>query len=623
MGHWLDEPHHDLSPMYCAGTDPALGDEVPVRLRVPHRYRARQVVLRVLRDAEPLIRTAKPDGEDFDAAWWAVDVPVLNPVASYRFFIDGADGAYNWVNGSGRHDHDVTDAHDFRLLAQSWPAPDWVEDAVMYQVFPDRFARSTAMRQAPAWAVPMGWDDEVAAHGPLAGTQWYGGDLPGIAEHLDHITGLGADVLYLTPVFEGRSNHRYDAVSFDRVDPALGGDAALADLVGAAHARGLRVMSDLTTNHTGDAHEWFLAAQGDPSAPQAAFYRFLQHPHRYVSWLDVPSLPKLDHASTELRRLMYDGPDSVVARWLRPPVDLDGWRIDVANMTGRLGEADLAHDVARTIRATMAAQDAGSGRTSWLLAEHGHDASVDLSVGGWHGTMNYSGFTRPIWSWLSGPGNGITWLGLPMHVPSLPATAMVATMRTFAASSPWASWIRSANQLDSHDTARFRSVVGSADRHLAGLALQATLPGVPMIFAGDEIGLTGTTGEHSRTPFPWHRPNTWDGATLDAYRFWFGLRRQHVALRRGGLRWVHAGPASITFLREHPKERLLVHVSRGEHEPVALPAAALGLSGGERLQKLAGASPDCEDEHTVTMPAARGGIAAAHVYRLPDLPSST
>jgi alpha-glucosidase len=108
------------------------------------------------------------------------------------------------------------------------------------------------------------------APGYEAGWQLYGGDLQGIVEHLDHLVDLGVTVLYLTPFFPARSNHRYDASTFDVVDPVLGGDEGLAALLDAAHARGLRVVGDLTTNHTGDAHEWFLAAVADPAAPERA-----------------------------------------------------------------------------------------------------------------------------------------------------------------------------------------------------------------------------------------------------------------------------------------------------------------------------------------------------------------
>ncbi len=205
-------------------------------------------------------------------------------------------------------------------------------------------------------------------------------------------------MLYLTPVFEGRSNHRYDAVSFDQVDPALGGDEALERLIVAAHQRGIRVLGDLTTNHTGSGHEWFLTAQADAASPEAGFYRFRHHPDDYVAWWDIPSLPKLDHANAELRARLYEGKGSIVARWLR--AGLDGWRIDVANMTGRMGGDDLANDVARRIRATM--QEVNP--EAWLLAEHGHDASADLVGDGWDGTMDYQGFTRPVWVWLNAEG---------------------------------------------------------------------------------------------------------------------------------------------------------------------------------------------------------------------------
>jgi alpha-glucosidase len=467
----------------------------------------------------------------------------------------------------------VTDAADFRVVAH--PAvPDWVADAVVYQVFPDRFARSAAAdgRPVPPWARPARWDEPVVHRGPDTGRQLYGGDLPGIAEHLDHLVDLGVTVLYLTPFFPARSNHRYDASSFDTVDPVLGGDEALAALLEAAHGRGLRVVGDLTTNHTGDAHEWFLAAVADPSAPEAGYYFFDEHPGRYASWLGVSSLPKLDQSCTHLRERLYDGPGSVVARWLS--FGLDGWRIDVANMTGRYGAQDLAHDVARRLAATARA----ARPDAWVLAEHGHDAGPDLPGDGWHGTMDYAGFTGPVCTWLTHSPDLVFGFGRPVATPSLPAHAVVATMREVHGAMPWRAQGASSLHLDSHDVPRFRTVVGGGssggvsaagrERHLVGLAMQLTMPGVPTLFAGDELGLTGVDGEHARTPFPWDRPESWDAPTLEAFRSWIALRRTHVALRRGGLRWVHAGEDSMTFLREHPDERVLVHLARADQDPL-------------------------------------------------------
>ena len=137
-----------------------------------------------------------------------------------------------------------------------------------------------------------------------------------------------------------------------------------AGFYGEAHRRGLRVVGDLTTNHTGVHHEWFTAARADADAEEASYYRFLHHPEEYETWLGVDTLPRLDHRSAALAARLHDGPGSVVARWLRE--GLDGWRIDVANMTGRSGQVDLALDVARRLRATATAERADP----WVLAEH-------------------------------------------------------------------------------------------------------------------------------------------------------------------------------------------------------------------------------------------------------------
>ena len=130
---------------------------------------------------------------------------------------------------------------------------------------------------------------------------------------------------------------------------------ALVALVEACHARGIRVIGDLTINHVGAGHEWFRAARADPAAAEAPFFHFRDHPDDYEAWFDVPTLPKLDLRGDEVRRRLLAGPDSVAARWLQPPFDLDGWRVDVANMAGRLRDVDVNRDVARAMRATMAA----------------------------------------------------------------------------------------------------------------------------------------------------------------------------------------------------------------------------------------------------------------------------
>ena len=297
--HW-SAPHHDGSATYVSDLAPNLGETVAVFLRVPRASGVRQALLRVYVDGEQALTETVVDREDDHEVWLRGNVPLHNPVVNYRWLLDGVPDGYQWLNGEGLHAHDVTDAADFRITAHAAP-PSWAQDAVLYQIFPDRFAKSVD-RPVPVWAIPQRWDDPVIGNGPETPYQLYGGDLDGITAHLDHIASTGANTVYLTPVFPARSNHRYDASTFDNVDPQLGGDAALARLSDALHARRMRLLGDLTTNHCGDAHEWFQTAVADATTPEAGYFIFTDHPHEYVCWFGYPSLPKFDHRDPRLRR---------------------------------------------------------------------------------------------------------------------------------------------------------------------------------------------------------------------------------------------------------------------------------------------------------------------------------
>ena len=569
------DAHHDGSERYVSTLAPDLGERVTVFVRTTGVDR---VHVRTVADGEPAFAPATIDRRTpGGVTWWRATVTVRNPVTRYRFLLDGPGGPW-WLNQLGSFAHDVPDTTDFRLVAYD-PPPQWSQDAVVYQAFPDRFARSAAAdaRPVPPWAIRCDWDTPVVGEGPATPRQFYGGDLDGIAQRLDHLAALGVNTLYLTPIFPARSNHRYDAAAFDRVDPLLGGDEALVRLAGAVHARGWRLLGDLTTNHCGDSHPWFTAARAAPDAPEREMFYF-DSEGGYESWLGVASLPKLDWGSAQLRRRFLDGPDALATRWLRPPYGLDGWRVDVANMTGRRGHDDHTHTVAALLRAAMVAVRPDA----LLLAEHGHDATGDLDHDGWHGTMNYAGFTRPVWSWLRGPDLDLThFLGVPGPVPARPGPAVVATMRAFAALTSWRSLTTSWNLLSSHDTARIRTVVGSAERQAVAAGLLFTLPGTPMVFAGDELGLRGENGEASRTPMPWHRRETWDERTLRCYQDLVALRAQRPALRRGGLRWLYADADALVFARETATESVLVLARRAAGAPVTVPMGpAANVYGG-------------------------------------------
>jgi alpha-glucosidase len=568
-------PHHDGS--LVSNPAPALGDTVTVFVRVPAGTRVDRMYVRSTPDGEPRFAEAVVDRRDERGQWWRAEVAVRNPVTTYRFLLATPAGA-RWLTALGVVAHDVPDTTDFRLLAYA-PPPAWAGDAVIYQIFPDRFARSAAAggRPAPDWAIPCDWDTPVVGRGPETPRQLYGGDLDGVAERLDHLAGLGVNTVYLTPVFPGRSNHRYDAAAFDRVDPLLGGDEALQRLAGAVHDRGWRLIGDLTTNHTGDAHPWFTAAaDADAGAVEREMFYF-DAAGDYECWCGNTSLPKLNWGSAELRRRLVTGPDAVVPRWLRPPYGLDGWRIDVANMTGRRGADAYTAEVATLLRDAAA----GARPDALIVAEHFHDGTGDLDRGGWHGTMNYAGFTRPVWSWLRGSEPvAAGFAAVPGDVPRRDGSAALATMRAFAALQSWRTLTASWNLVGSHDTPRIRTITGDPARVEIAVGLMLTLPGTPTIFAGDEIGLRGANGEDARRPMPWHRPDTWDAATLAAYRALVALRRGEAVLRRGGLRWAYADADTLVFLRETRDDGGLVAMAR---RSAGAPVRLAGVGAAENV----------------------------------------
>ncbi|WP_431872656.1 glycoside hydrolase family 13 protein [Nocardiopsis eucommiae] len=572
------DPHHDGSPDHVTLD----GDRARLRVRVPGG--ADSVYAYVVEDGEAGLVEGVLESSANGVSWFVVEIPLLPVATPYRFAIV-RDRRYTWLNQEGAHDHEVTDDADFRLVNAPRP-PSWVPGTTVYQIFPDRFARDEdslePLTEHPDWAVPRAWDDEPSGFGPAAPGEYYGGTLEGVRRHLDHLAELGARVVYLTPFFPARSTHRYDASSFDRVDPLLGGEEALLALVREAHARGMRVMGDLTTNHTGDEHEWFLTARSDPDSEEAGYYYFEEHPDSYVSWLGVRSLPKLDYSSTALRERVYGADDSVLVDRLGGEEGLDGWRIDVANMTGRLGSQDVNHEVSGEIAARMRE----AAPQAWLLAEHFYDAGPDTRHDGWHGVMNYAGFTRPVWAWLNTGPEGVRYAATHTSapLPSSGAVEAVRAMRATNAGLPWRVRTHSVNALSTHDSARFRTVVGDPLRQAVGVAAQAALPGVPFVFAGDEIGLEGRDGENSRRTMPWHRPQDWDQRVLDSHRRLLALHRDLPALQEGGLRWLDAGEHHMTFLRTLGDQVVLVHLTDGPHGERVAATGDLDATGWEVVE---------------------------------------
>ncbi|MFM7014175.1 MAG: glycoside hydrolase family 13 protein [Actinomycetota bacterium] len=567
------QPHHDGSAFYVPNQRPNLNDAVSVRVRIHHSIgQVTKVSARQSENGEAFFsKRAKPTPSGDGWSWWEMTINMVNPQVRYRFLIETAEGENFWLNTQGVTQIEPPDALDFRINIHS-DAPIWAPNSVMYQIFPDRFARSSAAdnRQSPDWAIPKKWSDPVSSSGPDVGREFFGGDLDGITEHLDHLESLGVTVLYLTPIFPARSNHRYDASSFDVVDPLLGGDEALVRLVQAAHARGMKVMGDLTSNHSGSAHEWFQAAFNNPSAIESDFYYFSEDNSKYECWWGVDTLPKFNWKSLELRKRFIDGPDSVVAKWLRAPFHLDGWRIDVANMTGRFEDEDLYLDVAKTIKRTM--QEIND--ETLLLGEYTSDAQDHFSGDGYHGAMTYFNFTKPLWRWFANDQIGIHPAFPGPGQPRYNGEQFYEAHRQFIAGFPWHVRQNNMNALDTHDIPRFKtvSILGG---QLVGAGLQFSLPGIPVIFAGDEFGLEGNNGEHSRTPIPWNDERENDRSMIEVYSKLAKIRRENATLVSGSVRWLYSSKEAIVFVREDEAATILICATRYGDPNIKLPMDSL------------------------------------------------
>ena len=552
-------PHHDGSDLYVSNSAPKIGDNVTLKVRVPKGYTFDEAYIRLYEDAEP--RTHKLDEKSSSKAerWFEVKIQIINIHTIYRFVFVG-ENKYEWLNAKGLFDHDVHSNNDFQIVAIP-ENPKWINKSVFYQIFPDRFARSGKININPDWAYPREWNELPRGRSKYTGQELYGGDLYGIEDKLDYLTDLGVNGIYLTPIFPSRSNHRYDATTFDEVDPILGGDKAFKSLIHSAKKKKIRILGDLTSNHCGVGHEWIITAKKNKSSRERSFFYWDKSiKWGYVGWFGLESLPKFNYSSKALRKAVYEGKNSIVKKWISPKFGMAGWRIDVGNMTGVQGAENHHVEVMQGIRKAMADVDPDS----WLVAENGDFVASDLNGLGWQGAMNYQGFMRPFWNWMNrNPEITGGFQGLPFAMPKIDGEQFFASMQEFNASIPWRSLSASMLILDSHDTARFRTVVlGDRNAHLAAMTMLLTYPGVPSIFAGDEIGLEGSWGEDSRRTINWDDRSGWDVDFYASVKKLIKLRKESPALINGGLRWVAVEKDYLAYLRESKDQSLLILIAR-------------------------------------------------------------
>ena len=433
--------------------------------------------------------------------------------------------------------------------------PEWVRDAVFYQIFPDRFARSERVPK-PTNLEP--WDSPPTPYG------FKGGDLLGVVEHLDYLQDLGVTALYFNPVFQSTANHRYHTYDYYRVDPILGGNEALRVLLDETHRRGMRVILDGVFNHASRGFFQFNhIAENGAASPYVDWFIVKQFPlrpyqapegqHGYEAWWNLPALPKLNTATPAVRQFLWD----VAGYWIE--FGVDGWRLDVP---GEIDDDEFWREFRRRVKA--------ANPDAYIVGEIWLEAQRWLQGDQFDATMNYM-FARACLAFFAGDNlwqseaarTGYNWID-----PTDARRFADEIQRILGLYGREVNEVQY-NVLGSHDTPRFRTLArGDGTAYRLATLFQMTYPGAPAIYYADEIGLEGRHDPGCRAGFPWDGRG-WDTDLRDYVRRCIALRTAHPALRRGDVTWLLAEAGAIAFGRRLASETLIVALNT-TRQPVVL-----------------------------------------------------
>lgn len=514
-----------------------------------------------------------------------------NEWASYTAFIPYETGYFQtryvfklvwndhllWCSALGLSAAMPESSHQFRYVPTG-QVPGWVAEQVFYQIFPDRFANGdhSLTPTEGAYDYLQGQKTRQRQWGELpqsseGAIEFFGGDLHGVEQNLSYLQEeLGVTALYLNPVFESRSNHKYDTTDYFKVDRHLGGDEALMQLSASMHQRGMKLILDAVINHTSVFHPWFQAAlAGDEQA--RARYVFNEDGD-YVSWKGHRSLPVLDFANPDNVDTFISGENALVKHWLRPPFNIDGWRMDVIHM---LGEGAGAHNNAHFVRLLRKSIKAENPE-AYLLGEHFFEATSWLQGDQEDAAMNYYGFGHPVRAFFAG-------VDIAYHPTQLDAADFADWLARARAVIPFSQLNAQLNQLDSHDTRRLITMLnGRMDLYLAAIGLLMTYIGTPCLYYGDELAMPGEDDPDCRRCFPWDR-SLWPEEVFDSTRRWIAHRKARVSLQKGALVTLYAAGDVMVFARVLESEQCLIAVNRGEAAQLLCPDELLPMPGKWQL----------------------------------------
>ncbi|WP_026507729.1 alpha-amylase family glycosyl hydrolase [Butyrivibrio sp. MC2013] len=603
---WLESIYSDGSRFYVSNPSPRLYEKITVKLTCYEDAPVDKVFLRALPNGAEEVTEAVRKESARGLAVFEAEITIHDPRTQYQFYILAGNTIY-YYSQAGVTTYVQDNIHDFVIMTD-YHDPAWVKEQVFYQIFPDRFCNGNKdndvkdgeFEQYGFKAIAHDdWNEPPLPAHESGGFEFYGGDLEGIIEKIPYFKKLGVTALYLNPIFLAPSAHKYDCADYFAVDPHFGGDKALAELSKALHDEGMKLVLDISINHTGTANKWFNkecllfdrseGAYNNPDAAERDFYYFGED-NSYKGWFDIPSLPVLNYHSQKLRSLVYKDEDSALKKWLKAPYSIDGWRFDVADVFARNDEHQLARELWPEITASIKEEN----KDAYIVAEDWGDCSGYLQGKEWDSPMNYFGCARVFRQFLGeddlfiGRVEGLKNCGYHMK-----AEDAAARIRSHFDKLPGVIREIQFNLLGSHDVPRLHNNPKVNRDELKGaVIMQFMLPGSPCIYYGDEAGIDGYVGDDAgcRYPMPWDSGFE-EGEIFKFYQTLTGLKVQTDEFKYGSWKILYAEGDVLAMARFSDKEAYVGIMSvADEDKEIELPLASIGFSQPESKEDIFGSS---------------------------------
>lgn len=572
MKEYLESIYTDGSKDFVSNPLPKKGEEITIRLRTLKNNQIKAILFRTkLNGVEYIKKMDKIDSESCLVDYYETKIKVFENVLHYHFYIC-ADQLY-YYNQLGITNYMPNEIYDFKIITD-YTQPSWVKESVFYQIFPERFCNGNPKNDVVTGeyyfdghkAVKIeNWNEPPKKYRESFCLDFYGGDLEGITKKIPYLKELGVTTLYINPIFYAATVHKYDCLDYFHVDPHFGGDKALEELSKELHKNGMKLILDVSINHTGTANKWFnkegiffdktVGAYNNKDAEERKYY-FFNDDNTYKSWFNVETLPTLNYTSEELRKKIYKGSDSLVKKWLKEPYNIDGWRFDVADVMARNDLIQLHHEIWPEIRKSIKEEN----KNAYILAEDWCDCSEFLHGNEWDSPMNYFGFCRPIRDFLGeGDNHNQRHQELKPYIPKGDASILANRMKEHYFILPFAIQENQFNLLDSHDTPRLHNNHNiSFDHYRGAIITMFSMIGTPNIYYGDEMEIDGFTDEMEgcRYPMPWDKDYQ-NNRNYKLYKTLTKIKKEEKALKYGGLKFISTTDNMLVFARTTKDETII------------------------------------------------------------------